>query len=146
MEKGVVPTNFKLAYVRPLLKKPGLDPDILNYHRPVSSLSFLGKQAEGVVGSRLTEHMTILVSSSHFMQSAYRSNYSCETPLFRLQNDIPRAMDKQEVGIRVQLDLSCAFDTVNLVIIFEKAAEWGGPPWNSPRVVQVLPREQTPAH
>ena len=47
LETGVVPTNFKLIYVRPLLKKPGLNPNTLNHYRPVTSLLFPGKQTEG---------------------------------------------------------------------------------------------------
>ena len=40
---GTVPTAFKQASVRPLLKKPSLDVDDLCNYRPVSNLPFLSK-------------------------------------------------------------------------------------------------------
>ena len=46
-------------------------------------------------------------------QSAYRANYSCETSILKLCNDILRAMERQEITALVALDLSTAFDAVN---------------------------------
>ncbi|XP_053379322.1 E3 ubiquitin-protein ligase DZIP3-like [Mercenaria mercenaria] len=43
MELGYVPKEFKSARIRPLLKKPGLEPNILKNYRPVSNLSFISK-------------------------------------------------------------------------------------------------------
>jgi len=40
---GTVPAAFKHAVVRPLLKKPNLDPTALSNFRPVSHLPFLSK-------------------------------------------------------------------------------------------------------
>ena len=54
---GVVPSGFKKAHVRPLLKKPGLDEGCLNNYRPVSNLSFTSRQTERVVAARLAEHI-----------------------------------------------------------------------------------------
>jgi hypothetical protein len=38
-----VAKSFKEAIVRPLLKKPGLDKDVLKNYRPVSNLLFISK-------------------------------------------------------------------------------------------------------
>lgn len=46
---GAVPAAFKHAVVRPLLKKPNLDPSVLSNFRPVSHLPFLSKVLEKVV-------------------------------------------------------------------------------------------------
>ncbi len=37
---SAVSTSFKTAEVKPLLKKPHLDPEYLNNYRPVSNLPF----------------------------------------------------------------------------------------------------------
>ncbi|KAK5915819.1 hypothetical protein CesoFtcFv8_001376 [Champsocephalus esox] len=46
---GIVPTSFKMASVTPILKKPGLDPDDLQNHRPISNLPFLNRVPQGSV-------------------------------------------------------------------------------------------------
>ena len=46
-------------------------------------------------------------------QSSYRKNYSIETALLRVKNDILLNMNKQHVTLLVLLDLSEAFDTVD---------------------------------
>ena len=46
-------------------------------------------------------------------QSAYRSNYSCETALIKLVNDILCSMENTSVTALMAIDLSAAFDTVD---------------------------------
>ena len=45
------------TFIRPLLKKTGLDSDILKNFRPVSNLTFISKVIEKVVSGRLNEHL-----------------------------------------------------------------------------------------
>ena len=40
---GVFPTPCKSSIIFPLIKKQGLDPEILRNYRPVSNLSFISK-------------------------------------------------------------------------------------------------------
>ena len=47
------------------------------------------------------------------MQSAYRANFSTETPLMKLQNDILSAFDVRRGVLVVLLDRTAAFDTVD---------------------------------
>ncbi len=50
---GYVPKTFKLAVIKPLIKKPQLDPkDLVNY-RPISNLLFLSKILEKVASLQL---------------------------------------------------------------------------------------------
>ena len=50
-------------------------------------------------------------------QSAYRNGSSCETTIIRLVNDILWAMENQNVTAVMALDLSVAFDTVDVEIL-----------------------------
>ena len=52
-------------------------------------------------------------------QSAYRKNYSCETALVGIFEDILWAMERQRVTAVVAIDLSAAFDTVDHNIILD---------------------------
>ena len=49
MQHGVFPDCFKLACVKPILKKAGSETDDLKNYRPVSNLNFLSKVVEKAV-------------------------------------------------------------------------------------------------
>ena len=50
-------------------------------------------------------------------QSAYRPNYSCETALVKIVNDILWAMENKKVTALMAIDLSTAFDSVDHSIL-----------------------------
>ena len=71
LESGVFPDEMKHAMVRPLLKKSGLDRNLLKNFRPISNLFYLSKIIERVVASRLSTHMNEN-NLAEPMQSVYR--------------------------------------------------------------------------
>ena len=75
------------SIVLPLIKKPGLDQEILKNYRPVSNLSFLSKVIEKVISVRILKHIKANGIIDNF-QSAYKSGHSCETALIHVYNDI----------------------------------------------------------
>ena len=97
--------------VRPLLKKPNLDPTVLSNFRPVSHLPFLSKVLEKVVFIQL---QAFLQQNSVFekFQSGFRSCHSTESALLRVHNDIALSVDAGNPTVLVLLDLTAAFDTV----------------------------------
>ena len=103
--------TWKIASVKPLLKKTGLDLELNNY-RPVSNLSYISKIAEKVVISQLNQYLTKHnLHSNH--QSAYKECFSTETALCALMNQLLWSLEEGKVTIIVALDLSAAFDTVD---------------------------------
>ena len=52
-ETGHVPASFSASIVKPILKKPGLDPDQLDNYRPISLTSVLSKLLELLVLTEL---------------------------------------------------------------------------------------------
>ena len=129
LQSGIFPSELKSAIVRPLLKKPSLDCEILKNYRPVSNLLFLSKVIEKVVASRLVDHMTEN-NLMDPMQSAYRKGHSTETALLRLHNDAVSAVDRGCGVCLVLLDLSAAFDTIDHTILLTFLKEHiglGGP-------------------
>ena len=112
LSSGVFPQALKHASVIPLLKKSGLDTNILSNYRPISNLPFLGKVIERVAVNQLQTYL--IDNDLHVpMQSAYRKYHSTETALLRVQNDILTALDKQKEAVLVLLDFSAAFDTID---------------------------------
>ena len=53
-------------------------------------------------------------------QSAYRKNYSTETALLRVRNDVLQAMDRHRQVILVLLDLTAAFDTLDHSLLLHR--------------------------
>ena len=53
-------------------------------------------------------------------QSSYKSHYSTETVLVKVQNDILKAIDNNRSVILLLLDLSAAFDTVDHSILLSR--------------------------
>ena len=103
IKSGQFPVAWKEALVLPLLKKPGLDIIFKNF-RPVSNLPFVSKLTEWAVYNQTHSHicMNNLYPAN---QSSYRKNYSTETALLRVKNDILLNMNKQHVTLLVLLDL-----------------------------------------
>ena len=119
LEEAKVPIIYKQAVVRPLLKKPSLDKEVLKNYRPVSNLPFISKVLEKVVATRLDRHLesNILHDSR---QSAYRSGHSTETALLRVHHDIAAALDNNCHAVLVMLDLSAAFDVIDHPILLHR--------------------------
>ena len=122
LSTSVFPASFKSAVVLPLIKKPGLDPQVFKNYRPVSNLSFLSKLIGKVICSRILKHIADNELIDKF-QSAYRCGHSTETALLRVYNDIVTMVGKGNGSYLVLLDLSVAFDTIDhdtLFVILEK--------------------------
>ena len=68
---GDFPISCKSSIVIPLIKRPGLDREMLKNYRPVSNRSFLSKVIEKVISIRILGHIldNNIVDS---FQSAYR--------------------------------------------------------------------------
>ena len=119
LETGVFPYVWKEANITPLLKKDGLDAEVLKNYRPVSNLAFISKLVEQVVASRIKGHL-----NRHNLwdrnQSAYRSFHSTETALLRVHNDLLHAIDKKKMAALMLLDLSAAFDTIDHKILLDR--------------------------
>ena len=111
-EECIFVTPEKVALLRPLLKKPGLDVEDMSSFRPVSNLSFLSKIVERAMLDQLLpflEENKIIPKN----QSAYRQFHSTETALCKIHNDLVTNACSGKAFLLVLLDLSAAFDTLD---------------------------------
>ena len=117
LESGIFASQWKVALVKPLLKKMGLELVTSNYH-PVSNLPFLSKVLKRCVVNQFTAYCDANNLLPGY-QSAYRRNYSCETALITITNNCLWARENQMVTAMVAIDLSTAFDTVDHDILLD---------------------------
>ena len=116
---GFFPTPCKSSIIFPLIKKQGLDPEILKNYRPVANLSFISKIIEKAIATLIHDDLINNDIVDNF-QSAYKAGHSCETALLRVYNDTVTTIGR---GNGAMLDLSADFDTIdhaNLFCILEK--------------------------
>lgn len=122
---GTVPPQLKQALVTPLLKKTGLDQNVLKNYRPVSNLPFLAKILEKVVLGQLRSHL----ESNDLLeehQSAYRRYHGTETALLDVTCDLLDDADSGKVSVLSLLDLSAAFDTIDHKILLKRLEDTFG--------------------
>ena len=78
--------NLKLAHLKPLIKKTGLDLIFISFC-PVSNLSYISKLVERFAADQLADHVAKNGLSEKF-QSAHRALHSTEAALTHVSNDI----------------------------------------------------------
>ena len=114
---GKFPSQWKIASIRPLLEKLGLELLAKNY-RPVSNLSFLSKLVEKCMLSQFNSHCKLNGLIPNY-QSAYRAFHSCKTSLINICNEALWSMENRKVTALVVMDLSTAFETVDHQIFLD---------------------------
>ena len=117
--RGLCSSTAQAALVRPLLKKAGLDPNLLSNYRPVSKLPFISKVLETVAATSLRQPPDYHRLHEPY-QSAYRSNHGVETALMRVQNGILQAVERIDVTILVLFDLWAGFGTFDNTVLLRR--------------------------
>ena len=107
--------QWKTAIIRLLLKKTGLG-IIWSSYRPVSNTSFISKLTEKYFLDQFLDHCEHYKLLPDY-QSVYRKNYSIETAIIKVCDDLLWAMEQQLVSFFIPIDLSDAFDTVDHYVL-----------------------------
>ena len=112
LETGDI-SGLKESVITPIIKKFNLDAEDLANYRPIVNLQFLSKLIEKCVLLQLTDHMQANNLHCH-EQFAYKKNHSTETMILQIVNDVLNGFEKGTCTILVLLDMSAAFDTVDI--------------------------------
>ena len=122
LRDSVFVDTWKTAIICPLLKSFSLEIQKSASYHPVSNLPFLSKFLEKCAMDRFNEHCGLHSALPEY-QSAYWQDYSCETSILKLVNDILWVMENQECMAVMACNLSAAFNTIHHGILLEVMSE-----------------------
>lgn len=124
ISEGQYPSSWKVAEVKPLLKKPSLDPGELKNYRPISLLPVPAK----ILESHLNVYLYSYLQDHHLLddsQHDFRSLHSTESALTVVFNKIRSQVDAGHTTALILLDLTAAFDTLSPSRLIERLEEIG---------------------
>ena len=121
--KGELPKSWKIAIVKPLLKK-GKPAEEISSYRPISLTSCLGKLAERMINARLYWWLeTNQILNVH--QAGFRKGQRTEDLLFRMTQQIIDGFHQKKSTVGIFVDLQQAYDRVWRNGLFMKMQESG---------------------
>lgn len=110
LANSIYPDQWKMSLILPLPKVP--DPSDYKHYRPINILCVLGKIFDKLVFQQVRSFVCNN-SILYKYQSGYRPNFSSQTALVSITDDVRRAMDSRELTVMILLDFSRAFDSVH---------------------------------
>lgn len=116
LEAGTVPELWKKALITPIPKKT--NPTIADL-RPISILPATSKILEKIVKSQMVQYLEVNNILPKF-QSGFRKGYGCSTALLRITSDITQIIDQGGCCPSVLVDMSKAFDSLNIGLLLAK--------------------------
>ena len=116
LETGEVPSIWKESLITPI---PKIEDPTLNDLRPISILPTPSKILEKVVKKQLYS----FVNNNKILpkyQSGFRPYHSCATALLKITSDIVQSLDRGHCCPLVLIDMTKAFDSLNIDLLLAK--------------------------
>ena len=111
-----IPEQWRISKVIPLFKKG--NPNKIENYRPISNLCSTSKIFEKLILLRLTQLENIHnISLTGKSQHGFKKNHSTATIGLVLQSVLANALDQNNYALMASLDLSAAFDVVNIELL-----------------------------
>ena len=114
-----IPDQWKVSKVIPLYKK-GTPNKIENY-RPIANLCSTSKVFEKLILMRLNQLETVNnISLTGKHQHGFKKGHSTATLGLLIQSLLSNALDQNQYALMASLDLSAAFDVVNIGLLIKR--------------------------
>ena len=122
LDKGIVPKDWKMAFVCPLYKKG--EKSLAANYRSINLTCVTSKIMEHILTTQL---MPFAKNTDlfHTHQHGIRRNHGCEKQLIELTTDITNNLDNGQLTEACVIDCSKAFDKVNHNKLLKKLAHYG---------------------
>ena len=124
LNKNIIPHTWKVANIV-LITKPNKDTEKGTLYRPISLLSVIAKTLE----KSLLPYITTNIPHTP-MQHRYKTQQSTVTALHTLNNTVAKGFNQMAPPARtitVALDMSKAFDTININTLIRKLLQTNNP-------------------
>ena len=113
-----IPEQWRVSKVIPLLKKG--NPNKIENYRPVANLCTISKIFEKLILQRLHQiEIDNLIDLTNKSQHGFKKNRSTNSASLMLQSVLARALDENKFALMASLDLSSAFDVVNVKLLLK---------------------------
>ena len=121
--KGVLPDDWKLAHIIPILKKDK-DPLDPKSYRPISLLSCLSK----LLGRILNKRLVLVMDTKdclHKSQNGFKKGRNTTFNLLQLENEIHDAFLQNKMLVSIFFDLKSAYDKVWDYLVLKELYDFG---------------------
>ena len=123
-----VPDQWLISKTIPVYKNKGPPQNVENY-RPIANLCSTSKIFEKLILKRILEiQEQNNVDITRQGQHVFKKKRSTSTLSIELQSIISRALDNDDFALVSSIDLSCAFDVVNIDLLLKRLKIIGLPP------------------
>ena len=120
-----IPQQWSVSKITPIHKK-GPKQNIENY-RPIANLCSTSKIFERLILNRILDlEFQNKTDITGKQQHGFKKNHSTSTVGILLQSLISRALDEDNFALMASLDLSAAFDIVNIKLLIKRLKIWPG--------------------
>jgi len=120
---GHFPSEYKKAFITPIVKKAGLDTTDVSSNQPISNLSVVSRLLERIVAHQLMAYL-LTANLLPTLQSGFRPGHSTKTAVLQVMSEL--FTDRGEVGALILLDLTAAFDSVDHDILLQRLQQTFG--------------------
>ena len=121
-----VPEQWLVSKITPILKKGS--PNQIENYRPIANLCSTSKIFEKLILQRLHQiEFENLVDLTNKSQHGFKKNRSTNSASLILQSVLARALDENNYAMMASLDLSAAFDVVNVELLLVRLRRIGLP-------------------
>ena len=115
-----------MAKIVPILKKGS--PNQIENYRPISNLCSASKIYEKLILQRLQQiEIQNLIDLTNKSQHGFKRNRSTNSASLMLQSVLARALDENNFALMASIDLSSAFDVVNVKLLLKRLRLLGLP-------------------
>ena len=125
-EQKVIPEQWKISRIIPIPKSG--DPHKIENYRPISNLCSASKIFEKLILKRLTQiEKENNCSLTGISQHGFKKEHSTCTLGLTVQSVLAHALDENNYALMASLDLSAAFDVVNVKLLLKRLKVIGLP-------------------